>query len=132
MNDEQARQLGEYIKYLRKECTMNIRQLAKRAGIDAGGLTRLEHGAIRSPRPTTLCAIAKALDASAADLFAIAGYTVPQDLPCIEQYLKIKYDCIPADDAWEICQTVKHAERLYGDDPLPKDISRNEPDNSAT
>ncbi len=131
MNDEQAQQLGEYIKYLRTECNMNIRQLAERAGIDNGGLTRLERGAIRAPKPTTLCAIARALDVSAADMFAIAGYTVPHDLPCIEQYLKVKYDCIPPDDAWEICRAVEQVARLYSEDPVPGDMSGNKPEDST-
>lgn len=126
MNDEQARQLGEYIKHLREECKMTYRDLAARARIDGGGLNRLERGLVREPRPTTLCAVAKALDASVADMYAIAGYTVPQDLPCIEQYLKVKYSCIPADDVWEICQAVKRVERIYGEDPVPRRATRNE------
>lgn len=130
MNDEKAQQLGEYIRYLRKECNMTIRELADRAGIDQGGLTRLEQGATRAPRPGTLCLIAAALDVSVANMFAIVGYTVPQDLPSIEHYLKVKYSYIPDDDAWEICQAVEQVARLYRPNPVPSDMPRQEP--SAT
>lgn len=123
MNDEQAQKLGEHIASLRKERGMNIRQLAKQAGIDNGGLTRLEHGAVREPKPITLCAIARALDMPVADLFALAGYTVPQDLPSIEHYLRTKYDYIPADDVWEICRTVEQIAHIYSQNPVPGDTT---------
>lgn len=95
MNDEGLLQLGEHIRHIRQMRGLTVRQVAATAGIDPGGLTRLEHGRIAEPRPTTLHGLATALSISLADLFAMAGYTVPRDLPSIRHYLRVKYDCLP-------------------------------------
>jgi transcriptional regulator with XRE-family HTH domain len=81
MNQDHTRQLGKYIRHIRIERHETIRALAAQAGIDSGGLARLENGKVGTPRPDTLRALAHALDVSPADLFAMAGYTVPHDLP---------------------------------------------------
>lgn len=70
MNDEHVTQLGEYIRHLRTQRATSLRELAAAAGIDSGGLARLEHGKIPHPRPDTLYALAHALDIPFADLFA--------------------------------------------------------------
>jgi transcriptional regulator with XRE-family HTH domain len=85
--------------------------------MDSGGLTRLEQGRILNPRPRTLCAIATALDSPAADLFALAGYIAPCDLPSIEHYLNTKYSHIPKDHTWKISQAVERLSAIYQDEP---------------
>lgn len=117
MNDEKALRLGDYIRHLRQTCRMTIRQVAERADLDSGSITKLEQGHILNPRPRTLCAIAIALDSPAADLFALAGYTAPGDLPSIEHYLDTKYSHIPKDHTWEISQVVERLSAIYLDEP---------------
>jgi len=95
MDHDAAHRLGEYIRRLRKQRKLSIRELATKSGIDNGGLTRLEHGRILSPRPDKLKALAKALEVPLADMFAMAGYTIPYDLPSMAPYLHARYGHLP-------------------------------------
>jgi transcriptional regulator with XRE-family HTH domain len=113
MNDEKAQQLGEYIRYIRKAHGTSIRALAAQAGIDSGGLARLECGNVATPRPDTLCALALALEVSLADMFVLAGYVVPHDLPNIRPYLRVKYSCLPDEDVLAITEEVERAAALH-------------------
>lgn len=115
MNDEQARQLGEYIRYMRQAHGMNIRGLAAKAGIDNGGLARLERGDVRSPRPETLRALARALGAPLADLFTRAGYadTALPELPGMASYLHAKFGCLSEKETQAITEIVEKLVRLH-------------------
>lgn len=95
MDHDTAHRFGEYIKGLRQERKLSIRKLASKSGIDSGGLTRLEHGKRRAPRPDKLKALATALEIPLADMFAMAGYTVPYDLPSMAPYLRARYGHLP-------------------------------------
>lgn len=94
MTEEQAQQLGAYVRDIRKAHGASIRGLAAQAGVDSGGLARLEHGNAGMPRPDTLYSIAKALEIPLADMFILAGYTMPEDLPSVGPYLRAKYACL--------------------------------------
>jgi transcriptional regulator with XRE-family HTH domain len=95
MKEEQARRLGEYIKKLRAERGMGNRELATKAGVDTAYISRLERGFYKSPRPDSLRGIAKALGIPLADLFAMADYVMPYDLPNFGPYLRAKYGDLP-------------------------------------
>jgi transcriptional regulator with XRE-family HTH domain len=95
MNHEAARQFGTYIKGLREARKLSIRGLASEANIDSGALTRLEHGKVRAPQPDTLKALSKSLGAPLSDMFAMAGYVVPHDLPSLVPYLRARYSHLP-------------------------------------
>jgi transcriptional regulator with XRE-family HTH domain len=113
MNDERARRLGEYIKAHREAQNLTILTLASRAGIDDGGLSRLEHGKVPYPRPNTLCAVATALHLPLADLYALAGYVVPDELPSIKPYLHAKYAELPEDVITELCDEIDYACEIH-------------------
>jgi transcriptional regulator with XRE-family HTH domain len=102
MNDRAARQFGEYIKRLRTERKLSIRGLADKAGIDSGALTRLEHGKVRTPQPATLKALATTLRVPLADMFAMADYVIPYDLPSIIPYFHARYGHLPEATLTEI------------------------------
>lgn len=95
MKEEQARRLGEYVKKKRLERRMSNRQLSTAAGVDSGYISRLEQGAYQTPRPEKLRGIAKALKIPVADLFAMADYVMPYDLPNFGPYLRAKYGDLP-------------------------------------
>jgi transcriptional regulator with XRE-family HTH domain len=96
MNETMARQFGEYLHEQRSKQHLTIRALAARAGVDTATLVRLEHGKYRAPRPDTLKGIATALGLPLADVFALANYVVPYDLPSFSPYLRAKYGDLPA------------------------------------
>lgn len=68
-----------------------MRQLAARTGMTPPTVSRLELGQIDSPRPDHLQRLARALDVDIEDLYALAGYLMPEGLPELAPYLRSKY-----------------------------------------
>jgi transcriptional regulator with XRE-family HTH domain len=97
MNNDTAKQFGEQIKHLRQARKLSIRGLANKCGVDSGTLTRMEHGTRHNPQPGTLKCLAEGLGTPLADLFAMAGYVTPRDLPSLSYYLRVKYYHLPQD-----------------------------------
>lgn len=102
MTDDAARRFGEYLRDLRAQRKQSVRGLAAEAGIDGGTITRLEQGGIHAPHPDTLKQLASALGVPLADLFAMAGYVTPHELPSITPYIHAKYRHLPEDTRIEI------------------------------
>lgn len=98
MNDEQAQKLGAVLKARRDELKLSTYDVAKAMGVKQSTVVRLEHGAFVAPRPDKLIGIAEALGLRAAELFAMAGYITPSDLPSLDTYLRIKYCDLPEED----------------------------------
>lgn len=137
MKVEQARRLGEYVKKLRAERRMSGRELARAAGVDTAYIVHLEKGFYKAPRPDSLRGIAKALGIPLADLFAMADYVMPYDLPNFAPYLRAKYGDLPdeAVDAVDACftrVTTDHGMNPYGptpgEDESPVDLSALSPE----
>lgn len=91
MKPERSQQLGQVLKTGRVARGMSTHRLAKEAEMDQATIVRLEAGSIVAPRPDKLARIANVLGLSAADLFAVAEYTVPSDLPTLRPYLQTIY-----------------------------------------
>ncbi|HEX3786161.1 MAG TPA: helix-turn-helix domain-containing protein [Pseudonocardiaceae bacterium] len=117
MTDEQALKLGAYIRSTRQAHGTTIRALAAQAGIDSGGLTRIEHGHAGMPRPDTLHSIAQALGVPLTDMFVLAGYIVPKDLPSVGPYLCAKYGCLDEEEARAITTIVERLAAVHGSNP---------------
>lgn len=69
--------LGARLRALRDLRGLSLRGAATPAGISAAYLQKLERGAVDSPSPHALHALAEVLDAPYSDLMALAGYVVP-------------------------------------------------------
>jgi transcriptional regulator with XRE-family HTH domain len=117
MNQDAAQRFGQYIRQLREERKLSIRGLASEAGVDSGALTRLEHGKVRAPQPDTLKALAMALDVPLADMFAMADYIVPYDLPGMAPYLRARYGHLPEETLKEINNYLERLIDEHGLDP---------------
>jgi len=87
MKQERAKQLGRLLKARRIECGLSTHRLAAAAEMDQATIVRLEAGGIVAPRPDKLSRIARVLGISGADVFALAEYAVPGDLPSLRPYL---------------------------------------------
>lgn len=116
MTPASTSQFGDYIKNLREERRLSVRGLAAKAGISSGALSRLENGK-RSPQPETLKALATALAVPLSDMFAMAGYTVPYDLPSMSPYLRARYGHLPEGALTSIDDYLKRLIDEYGLDP---------------
>ncbi|MBJ6647131.1 hypothetical protein DD630_05870 [Streptomyces sp. BSE7F] len=113
-------QFGEYLRGLRQSKGLGVRELARRAELDAGGITRIEQGKI-FPTLDTLKALATALEVPPSDLFTMAGYVIPSDLPSMSTYLRTRYglpeDAIASVD--EYVQKLMQEKGLNPDGPAP-------------
>jgi transcriptional regulator with XRE-family HTH domain len=98
MKPERATGLGQLLKAKREERALSTHRLAAAAGMDQATIVRLEAGSIAAPRPDKLSRIALVLGISGADVFALAGYTVPTDLPSLRPYMQAKYDGLLDED----------------------------------
>ena len=87
--------LGSLLKQKRKALGLSLRQLAKLADVNDVNIFRLERGDCAAPAPDKLARIAEALGLSLADVYALADYAVPTDLPSFKPYLKTKYRGLP-------------------------------------
>jgi transcriptional regulator with XRE-family HTH domain len=120
--------LEDVLRTAREASRLSIRRLAERAGIHHAGLARIELGEQR-PTPDTLLALAQALELDEADLFALAGYRLPDRLPSFPAYLRAKYR-MPEEAATQLNEyfgflAEKYKISLDGDataapDPQPK------------
>lgn len=91
MNPEQAKAFGRYLRDQRVAAQLSVRQLQEATGIHNSLLVRMEQGAIANPTPEKLQRIAAALHLPLADLYARADYLIPEDLPGLSAYLRLKY-----------------------------------------
>lgn len=97
MEPDQAANLGQFLRQRREELGLSTRQLSKQTGVNDVTIARIERGEFSAPRPDKLSKIAEALGVSLADVFAMADYVTPADLPTFTPYLRSKYRDLPDD-----------------------------------
>ena len=114
MNPEQAQQLGQLLKARREERGLSMRGLARATAMDQATIVRLEAGSFVTARAHKLSRIAQALGIGGADYFALAGYTVPADLPSLRPYLQAKYAGLLGEDLDKIDAYVARIARKRG------------------
>jgi transcriptional regulator with XRE-family HTH domain len=117
MSPEQAKTLGRFLKKQRTALGLSTRALAARSGVDMATVVRLEQGAFAEPKPDTLLAIATELGVSLADVFALADYVIPTELPTFTPYLRAKYRSLPRKAIAELEQYFDDLSSRYGIDP---------------
>ncbi len=91
MTPQQAKKLGSYLRRHREGRQLSTRQLGDLVDVPNSTIVRLERGENLVPRPNLLSDIAEALRLELADLYAMADYAVPSDLPHLSPYLRTKY-----------------------------------------
>src|SRR5688500_14269607 len=79
MDPDKAVRFGNYLKQHRQAKGLSARALARAVGANDATIVRIEQGAIESPRPNLLSAIARELGLPLSDVFAYADYVVPQE-----------------------------------------------------
>lgn len=122
MDDEQAQELGRRLRERREQLDLSIRELAERTDVNHSTIVRLEQGSIEAPAPDKLSRIAEVLGFSLADIYALADYGVPNDLPTFRPYLRTKYRDLPAPAVEELERSFKRIAKRHGlavDGPKP-------------
>src|SRR5688500_7269422 len=72
--------IGSLVHEARSAEGISMRELARRAGISAAQLSRIEAGKTLRPDQATLDALAAGLGRLAAPLHYLAGYCIPEEL----------------------------------------------------
>ena len=117
LKPEQAARLGQLIRARREQAGMTIRDLADDADMNFATVSRIEQGKFATPGHDKLARIAQALALNTADVFALADYTVPADLPSFEPYLRSKYQDMPAGAIDELNAAFQRITKKHGYTP---------------
>jgi transcriptional regulator with XRE-family HTH domain len=121
VNQEQAEELGKLLRERRQELGLSTHQLGAQVGVRQSTILRVEHGRFASPRPAKLARIAEALSLDLADVYARAGYLVPDGLPSFEPYLTAKYGNLPETAVMELVGHFDELVARHGVDPVPEE-----------
>jgi transcriptional regulator with XRE-family HTH domain len=114
MNPEQAKELGRRLRTRREELELSVRDLERIAGVDNGTIVRIEQGAFAAPAPDKLSRLAEALGLSLADVFALADYAIPSELPSFQPYLRTKYRGLPVEAVEQLDRTFQRLAKRHG------------------
>ncbi|MCU1392037.1 MAG: family transcriptional regulator [Ilumatobacteraceae bacterium] len=98
MDDEQARELGRILRKRREHLGLSLRTVVKRSDVPYSTVLHFEEGRISAPAPDKLARIAAALGLQLADIYALTGYAIPDELPALKPYLRSKYGELPPGD----------------------------------
>jgi transcriptional regulator with XRE-family HTH domain len=114
MTPEEAHRLAHRIRVERVKLGLSAHEVARRAGINVGTVTRLELGQIKEPRPTNLLAIAAVLGIEPADIFMLSSWLPSDDLPSFSPYMRAKYDYLPEEAFIEMQRVFDKMAVKYG------------------
>lgn len=95
MSPEHAQRLGAYLRARREQLGLSIRGVAERIEVEPTTVMRLEQGKFLAPAPDKLRRLALALNLAPNDLFVMADYVQPNELPSPALYLRAKYPDLP-------------------------------------
>jgi len=84
-------ELGRVLRQAREAKRFSARRLAAVAGVTHSFISKLEAAQFQTVSADNLAALARALGLPAEDLFALAGYRVPEGLPTFGPYLRARY-----------------------------------------
>ena len=116
MDAEQAEELGRRIALAREALGISKRELSRRTGVSDGTIVRIEQGQFANPAPDKLARIANELGLELADVFALAGYAAPAQLPAWRPYLRAKYGELPTAAVNELESFFDYLKSKYGAD----------------
>src|SRR5437773_9709061 len=117
MEEDQAKRLGRWLREQRQAAGLSTTELARRTGTTDATIVRFEKGAFGAPSPRKLARIAEALRLSLADVYSMAGYATPRDLPSFQPYLRRKYRGMPAAAVADLETAFRRIASKHGYDP---------------
>jgi len=114
MEPDRATALGHVLRARREELGLSTRQLSAQAGVNDVTIVRIERGEFAAPRPDKLSRLTDALGLRLADIFAMADYVAPTQLPTLAPYLQAKYPGLPDDAVAAIGRYAARTAKRYG------------------
>jgi len=116
-HDNEPTGLGRRVRAAREERGWSTRQLAEHSGVYQTTIVRIETGEFTSVTPERLALLASALGLPLADLYSLAGYPLPTELPALPAYLRAKYRDLPAPAQDELEAYLGQLTEKYGITP---------------
>ncbi|WP_431230431.1 helix-turn-helix domain-containing protein [Paenarthrobacter nicotinovorans] len=116
MQDHDIQQLADAIRERRQELGLSASEVARRADVAKGTITRLELGQIASPRMDNLRTIADVLQIPLTNLLAESRVLRDSDLPTLHPYLRTKFKDMPASAVREIEEHFRDVASRHGID----------------
>lgn len=95
MDEPSSRTLGATLRERRRSLDFSTKTLGEAVGVPSSTISRIETGSFKAPRPDKLARIAEVLRLPASEVFALAGYLTPHDLPEFSTYLRTKHPNLP-------------------------------------
>ena len=117
VKDKKNQTLGEYVRDRRLSRGLSLHDAAALSGLHFSYWSKLENGAYDSPSPKHLQVIARTLGVNFEDLYALAGYDIPERLPTFTPYLRAKYELPPE----AVADLERYFELLRNFYNIPKD-----------
>lgn len=114
MNHNDIQGLARTIRLQREKLGISASELARRARVAKGTITRLELGQNAAPRMDNLLAIAEALELPLTELLAESDLLQKDDLPAFSPYLRTKYKGIPESALKEIDEHFREVAKRHG------------------
>lgn len=117
MRDKNLKKLGKLISDTRTSSGLRLDDLVESTGIPRTQLHRLEQGQLSQVQPARLRSLAGALQLPTSDLFSLAGYVIPEELPTFTPYLRSKYGDLPEAAKSELERSFRTIAKKHGYDP---------------
>ena len=114
MEPDRAAALGHVLRARREELGLSTRQLSAQVGVNDVTIVRIERGEFAAPRPDKLSRLAEGLGLRLADIFAMADYVAPSELPTLAPYLQAKYPGLPDDAVAAIGRYAARTAKQHG------------------
>lgn len=110
MNSLNTRRIATLLRTARERCGLAVRDVARRSGVSAATLSRLEHAQLAKPDSDKLRAVARVIGITESELFDIPE----TELPTFQPYLRSKYRELPDEAVAEIEAVFARVARDYG------------------
>jgi transcriptional regulator with XRE-family HTH domain len=132
MDEKNRRRLGKLLRDHREALGLSTRQLEAITGITGATIVRIEQGEFAAPAPDKLARLADALGIPLADVYAVAEYSAPKQLPTLKPYLRTKYRELPDEAATQIEAYADRLARKHGVNLAGPAPGEDEEDEQAT
>lgn len=117
MDDKQAQRLGAYLRQRRVHLGLSARAVAADMGVTHATVVRFEQGAFGTPNPEKLGSLAEILGLNLADIYTMADYPLPTELPSPGPYLRAKYRDLSPSALTKLTREVSALLERHGLDP---------------
>lgn len=114
MDDNRQPRLGEVLRARREQLGYSQYGLEAVSGVDHSVIGRIESGHIAAPAPDKLARLASVLRLNVADVFLLAGYAAPRQLPSFRPYLRTRYGNLPPEALAQLDAYFERIQQAYG------------------